>query len=112
MVFPGVYLTGRGADSWSIVSHDNKQIFSYESQIIARVYDFNMRKTLPIRTYLVLTLDNEHTPISQDTVNLFCGFNVKFQNRFVIFTAGSVAARIVSAMILKRLVNSMCRASR
>lgn len=70
-----MYLPYSATDSWSIVPHNNKQVFRDVSHVGIYLYNFDMGKPLAVRANFVLALDNQYSAIPQNPIGFLpCTF--------------------------------------
>ena len=64
MILASVNLLNNTADTRTIVTNDDEEVLSDKTHFFVCCHYLYMRKSLPVRTDLVLAFDNEHTPVS------------------------------------------------
>ena len=68
MILPSMYLADGTAYSRSVIADDHKEVLCNESHFLVRLYDFNMCEPLPVRTHLILALDDQNATFPQDAI--------------------------------------------
>src|SRR5690348_16165292 len=99
-------LTDHSANSRAIAANNNEKVFSNESYFPIHIHNFNVSKSLAVRTNLILALYNKNTTSLQGSIRLAASVPVQIEDRFVIFANRLVAAPVVPIMLLKRRVRT------
>jgi len=104
MVLSGMDLTNDPADTGSVLSHDNKEIFSDKSHILAIAHDLNMGEILAVRADFILTLNYQDAAVPQNPMRFPCTIPIESDHGLMEFNVSPVSASVVPVVFLKRFV--------
>ena len=112
MILPGMNLLCHTAYPRAIIPHYHEQILGNKPHVFIRLHNLDMGESLPIGTYFVLTLDNQHASVSKNSIGFSSTLNIKFKHGFVIFAPRPIARAIVAVVAFIRFLARVRSATR
>ena len=85
MILSGVSLPNYSANPWTIAAHENKEIFNNEPIGRVLVDQFDVSKSLLIRTDLIRTFHDKNAFVPENTIGFLSGLKIKLQYCLMVF---------------------------